>query len=871
MRPSANIQQLGADIDRLCAEQGITREQAFAQLLAPVELEAASEVVSVGRRPRNITSEPIPEHMIPTRERLMEHYEAARRQARVSAEEASGFRLAIERFRISKMMNSHDLEASDAPLQQMEGAGESMVEAHLIPCEREPIVEFGQTAYVRYNEDEKRPEFARFIKDIESGIYDGMVLVVQRIDRLCRTVSQGSKLLEALEDHKIDIFEFAEDDRVYPLKEREGKYIADFQAAKNEWEKTRTRARDKRQWKINRGDLAGVGGGIGHMERRVRNSKGIVKVEAYLPDAEYQPYVVEVLTRCAAHESEMSICVDLNGRADRGEGLYPPPWMRRGKLVYTTWQPKTLKSIIRSARMIGCQFNSKGDPIRCLAIEPLVRDQLWLDANVALDKMEAERKEKGFTGGGNPGPNRVKIGVRLVACGGCTHTGHAGSNALVCGKPQMRNRKAAGPSSPHGAASDGRWHFALADHIYVPMLREVALGILDHYPEIAAQANEQAATNEKAGIDIGKLRRTYAVLQESRATITDLAAGDPTADPDDLNGPFYPKIDMAEAEARYTSIDATMREISEKIAKSHTAKKKPLGSLLPGETFRSRWSAEEARPNRDGTLWINELLGELFESVTIKTGPEWRGNNAFHEARFDFVGKGFQINPEFVAEVADRLYQARLATIRDIGQGELPQTLRDLLWQLHYVERKGATKIKRELDVLAADDADYRLPKPTSAQKLSKYTGNWSLATINYHVAQEYARRGVEFLPCKRQCLTPDDRRLMKELADAHGLDSAISLVNKLAKPQRSNKLPWDERTYRAAIEVDPNGPGGGRPRALSDEHLALGAQLQRQGKTVAQILVCLASLPQPVKVSYCTLHRRLREQRLASGAVQPV
>ena len=61
-----------------------------------------------------------------------------------------------------------------------------------------------------YGEDEKRREFRGFILDIEAGSCDGKVLVIQRIDRFCRTVSQGSKFLEALEAHDIDIFEFAE-------------------------------------------------------------------------------------------------------------------------------------------------------------------------------------------------------------------------------------------------------------------------------------------------------------------------------------------------------------------------------------------------------------------------------------------------------------------------------------------------------------------------------------------------------------------------------------------------------------------------------------------------------------------------------------
>lgn len=859
--------QFRAAVGDLCAE-GMSRHEAVAFLLGedPSEMPAArvlteGEPVYSGPRVREMVAVPIPEHMIPTEARLRDKFDIACKNEGVTADELSEFKPGFPRYRISRFWKEGD--ASTAPLRMLENSAKAMARAGIFPA-APPVVGLGVTGKVQYDEEQAGKQIFDLLSDLRLGKLDDSVLVVEKLDRIVRTSSLGSILIHECRDHRCDIFEFATDLDVRPIEKNWKSYISDFASAEEEIDRLVGRVLRDRQFRINSGVLAGGAGTIAHLTTQVRAKNGRVKISELPANPEYVPLVESILERVAAGEAPNAIAVELDGLATRGEGLYPS-WRRDGdgELVPSRWRSDRITTLVRSLSLIGCQENDAGERIPCPQIARIVSDELFDRANATLDRNQAARKaaaeERGEEDNGEErGPVRKRIGVPIVVCEGCEGTARGGQNrTIICGKPHLIGVSREAASVADGTAADGVRHFKLPEHAYLPMLREVSLGMLESRPEIEEAANarqvETDTTQEQLKVERRKQAALSAQRQRIRASFTFVDLDDPEA---------TPEIEQDEYTALMTENAAKSEQVAEAIDKLHSTGTTMKAKRHPGKTWRESWAIEEAKPNREGSVWINDLLSDLFKQVRVKVGPEYKGaRNTFHEGRLTFVPQeGYICPPELVAETAKRLYTARLATIRDGGNGQVEQFISDEAWRIHHDERLGTTTVLRRLNALVAADPKWQVPKPKTAGRLASWTGLWTIMKVDKLVREEYARRGVEFVANTKLHISDQNRGLMRDMVARHGEQETLALFNGTMGWTNDQGQPLTLCSLRAAIKCGNGKPG--RKPTLTEAHLDVAEAMQNTGKTIREIRLALATRPVPCFVCESHLSRKLVARR---------
>jgi DNA invertase Pin-like site-specific DNA recombinase len=832
----------------VAAAAGLSIEELLADVAAaatPVAIGAsATEIVK--RRTRKIRKAPLPEELLPTKEKLLAHF--YRHCKKIGVAPSRGMRRAVVRLRIT-VQEQYD-KPSEAPIRQMELAAEECARFGLIP--EVVVVEIGQTAYVAFDEEAKRPEFNEFLDDIGPGVkkplpgkYDGWVLVCQRVDRVVRTMTFGSLVIERCIAHGVDILEFGRSAKLTEVPDlKEHKYLLykRFEKAQQEHEDTQDRQSETRQWKINRGDLAGNSAGVGHVQvfasEPGRTRMRLVGVRA---DPEYKPYVIEILERLAAHESVRSITRDLNVRAQRGGGLFPPPLIdENGNEVYSTWRPMLIKSIAKAPRLVGKQRNAQGALIPCPAIERLVDDDLWERANSALRQAaDVAAGYRSKTGGGVP----TKIGVGLLTCEGCGDTAHAKRAKGGGYKCARRNRGLGLNGGQYGE------HFQVPDAVDL-VIRDVTIGLLESVPAITERAKRTAAERLNGEGRRVELNAQRDELEMQRERVLDLY----------VTG----KYDEAKRDEKLTPIDHKLDELSKAIATTFPRKRSVLDSLLEGETWGSRWDKEYAKPDNAGLPWLSDLLTEVWEKITVRVGPLWRGCRAEHEARLTFFGRdGFSVDPAFVLQVAGSRYAERMQSTSSYGWTAISDEATDALFRMHHEQQWSRQKISDEMNALADDNVIFAAS--TGPRDYGKCEGRWTPTKVGTQLMKVCAERGIDFVANGRSPINRDDLTLLTTMTTDHGLEAAVAMMNTLGRTFLGR--PWTNEDAKRVLGRKPQ--LGGRKRVLTNEMLDLAATLQNQGKTLTEIKAFLAAQPEPIQVSVPTLSRRLfeRRERLAREA----
>lgn len=845
-------------MSRLASERGVTLEEAIAQLRAPGRETARLAIPPIGvsrtsahspetvrvvrRRSPAARAAPLPDELIPTKERLLDSF--SRECARIGKTPDESWRRAVVRLRITKKFNDRGI-ASDHPIDTMEEAAGVCARLELFPEVLK--VEFGQTAYVGFDEDGKRPEFREFLDDVLAGIYDGYALVALRIDRLARTVAIGSLLIERCLRAGIDIVEIAhaEDyDRIPSLANVKYLYIDKFKEGQQEWEKMSARQREKRARKIRKGEIAGNVTGIGHLQQLetiFSGNKVVTKVAAVLPDPLYQPYVEEWCERLSNGETRNAIALDMNTRVAAGTAPTPPPRIAPGgEELICPWHPQTISVVVSSPRLIGCQRDASGKLVRSPRIAPLVSEDLWYRANAELElrKREIAAKIKRISAG----PKPSKIGVGILTCG-CGDTAQSRGSTYGCAKRKIGLNPPVTRHNGSDVASDGRSHFQIEGSVVDSMLRDVTVAVLDRAPEIAANGAALAARRDRRSRERDSLRERQGATAAARERVLQLfIAGD---------------ISEREKDVELGRIDSELRTIATEIAA--TIEGSPKNLLETGETWASRWDTEYARPDGAGIPWLQAVLREVWERIDVAVGPDYRGRRVFHEGRFTFIGRpGYSVRPEVVAEIAQRRYTERMQVLLEMGYGDLSQKAKDKLFELHFEKRVGAPTILREMIQLAADDPDFAPRQPLTDELRRRSSTTWTRGKVMNAVKMTYAERGVEFVPHTSAKITRADRELLRKMVQLHGHAAAARLANALGR-RRPDGKPYTTSDVHHAIRADC---GTGRPMVLDRELVDLIEELQLQGLKLAEIQSALAAEPNPTTVSISTISRRLVERR---------
>ena len=845
----SRIANIGPAIEGFCAATGGSVIDAMALPLSELLNFAPRVAEGPGRRRRHrlVRAPGVPDSLLPTVEKMRALFDSACRDAGKTPEEVEDFRLAVMWLRIS-LKKAHG-QFAKSPIKQLEEGVRACVAVGLNPVDLR--LEFGQSAKVSPDEDERRKLFFDFLNEIRLGYFDGMVLVCEVNDRLARMVSAGSLLVDNCERHGIDIFESRIDESVKSIKGAKWGYHSAFNKAQREWEDIQERARFTRDWAVRRGDLY----------NNYTSAMALVPIEdpltgkivGYRADETYAPIFREIFREIGINRRKHNwLTKDMNARARRGELPWPLPRYdaASGSLVSAKWTPTTLKQIVRSAAHKGCQVDSKGDHIRCAAIEAIVDDDLWQEANDELDRVAAEGPHV------RSGPYAKNWGTGRFQCQ-CKSKAHGQDGDYRCSKKDSEHEARSGSSSSQ-RAHDGLRHFSFPIRIGNRMLKEVALALLETEQDAVLDGAALDESDEARERDRARLRAEQQRLSAMRQRVTDLhVAASPTGEP---------LITVEEAASRFAAIHAELAHVEEELLETLPGKRSILHSLRPGETWRTRWEAEEAREKEDGVAspWIEAVLDELVDHVEVACGDEWRGGGqgkAFHESRFTFVGaNGHEINPGFVSALGAQFFEARLldgALNSTNGWWEPPRKVLDQVLVWHRDEGMGTTKIRRALAEAAQRDPDYVRPEPGGKRKNSDRWG--SPAMILRLIKKAYEINGVPFRPNGAYRISKEDRALMRLLVAENGEAAALRMFAALGK-ERPGGGPFDLHSLRRAIAVDDRRPG--RPPKLNDDLLGVCESLQKNGKRLPEIQAFLADQNPPVHVHVATLSRQLRNRR---------
>ncbi|MCI0333651.1 MAG: recombinase family protein, partial [Planctomycetes bacterium] len=279
-----------------------------------------------------------------------------------------------------------------------------------------------------------RPALRRLLADIESGRVD--CVVVYKVDRLSRSLSDFARMMEVFEQHKVS---FVSVTQQFNTATSMGRLVLNvlLSFAQFEREIISERVRDKIAASRRKGKWSG---GMPLLGYTVKDTKLVVhKIEAERVRQIFEMYL--------EYQSLLATATELSARGWTTKHWTTKKGVQRGGRLFTK---NNLYALLTNVTYIG-QIRYK-DEVHRGAHEPLVSDELFRKAQALLER-------NGHTGGGAVRNKHGALLRGLLRCRPCgcamSHTytskGNRRYRYYVCGTAQQRGwSQCVAPSVPAG-------------------------------------------------------------------------------------------------------------------------------------------------------------------------------------------------------------------------------------------------------------------------------------------------------------------------------------------------------------------------------------------------------------------------------------